>query len=330
MAAAQVEEELERPGGVEEAPIPSDSVEEPGWKKEARDLGFQGIELYERHQYQEAVLKLERAYAQMPVATLGLWLARSLEKVGRLVEAAARYEEVVEMDLAGDAPSVMHKSQEAARSELHVLQGRIPTIAIGVRGASRDQVAVTLGGRLVDDTRDPVRVDPGAYAIEGQLGERVLRKSVVMEEGDRAELSFDFGWTGPKPAAPVSGSPRPDEPGSRPAARRWGIVSLGVGGASLLAGATLHALALDQAEALDEICPARDQCPPGRRSAVREYNRRRAGAFAGYAAAAAGLSLGTVLLLQGREHRRSAREAAPPAALGWEISPSGLGLKGWF
>ena len=56
----------------------------------ARDLGNEGIDLCEKGKYRAALQRLERAYAVLKTPTLALWLARALEKNGKLVEAAAR------------------------------------------------------------------------------------------------------------------------------------------------------------------------------------------------------------------------------------------------
>src|SRR5690349_3336121 len=66
----------------------------------ARELGVEGIQAYQANDVSTADQKLEKAYRLFAAPTLGLWSARSRAKLGRLVEAAERYRQVVQISPA--------------------------------------------------------------------------------------------------------------------------------------------------------------------------------------------------------------------------------------
>jgi Tfp pilus assembly protein PilF len=63
----------------------------------ARQLGYAGVEEFQGGQYESARAKLEKAYRVLKAPSLGLWSARALEKLGKLVEASERYLEVTRL-----------------------------------------------------------------------------------------------------------------------------------------------------------------------------------------------------------------------------------------
>src|SRR5262245_36361776 len=72
----------------------------------ARTLGYEGVERFQKGDYPGAVERLERAYEVVKVPSLGLWSARALVKVGRLVEASERYLEVTRLEVVSGEKAV--------------------------------------------------------------------------------------------------------------------------------------------------------------------------------------------------------------------------------
>jgi len=56
-----------------------------------RRLGNAGVEAFQAGEFADASAKLERAYRVIQAPSLGLWLARALVQLGKLVEAQERY-----------------------------------------------------------------------------------------------------------------------------------------------------------------------------------------------------------------------------------------------
>ncbi len=54
----------------------------------ARDLATAGVEAFQNNAFAEASQKLEKAYSVWRVPSLGLWSARALGKLGKLVQAS--------------------------------------------------------------------------------------------------------------------------------------------------------------------------------------------------------------------------------------------------
>src|SRR5688572_19645010 len=64
-------------------------------RERARQLGYAGIRAYAAGNYSAASTQLEESFGLLPVPSLGLWSARALVKLGKLLEAERRYRGVV-------------------------------------------------------------------------------------------------------------------------------------------------------------------------------------------------------------------------------------------
>ena len=65
----------------------------------ARQLGKEGVEAYRANDFATALDRLTRAHSIVGLTTTGLWRARTLVHLGRLVEASEQYLEVTRMTL---------------------------------------------------------------------------------------------------------------------------------------------------------------------------------------------------------------------------------------
>src|SRR6187402_1280765 len=78
-------------------PAASEPTVDSATRGAARQLGYEGIQDYQREDYRAATDKLERAYKMLKAPSLALWSARALEKSGKFVEAAERYLEATRL-----------------------------------------------------------------------------------------------------------------------------------------------------------------------------------------------------------------------------------------
>src|SRR5688572_21268129 len=115
----------------------------------ARDMGYAGVEAFQQGDLPKALDKLDRAYRILRVPSLGLWLARALEKSGKLVEAAERYLEVTRMEAKGADAAVHKKAQGEAATERAALLPRIPNLVMNVADGNQAGVQVTVDGVAV-------------------------------------------------------------------------------------------------------------------------------------------------------------------------------------
>jgi tetratricopeptide (TPR) repeat protein len=108
--------------------MPARAQPEDATRQAARLLGKEAAELYQQARYAEALEKFKRADDLAHVPTTGLYAARCLEKLGRLVEAEAKYSAVMRMQVAADALPVHKKAIAEAATEHDALVPRIPRL----------------------------------------------------------------------------------------------------------------------------------------------------------------------------------------------------------
>ena len=183
----------------------------------ARQLGQEGVSLYLNGEYATASEKLERAYAVVKVPTLGLWSARALEKLGKLVEALQRYREVTLFELKPADPAVFHSSQTDARAAYDALLARIPQLTVELEGASAGEVTLTIDGRAVPSALigAAVPVNPGTHKLEARRADEVASGSLTLREGDQRRLTLAFHAVAP--ISPEAGAATAVEPVPVPA-----------------------------------------------------------------------------------------------------------------
>lgn len=245
----------------------------------ARALGKEGIALYQEGKYVEALDRLSRAHAVVDLTTTGLWRARCLEKLGRLVEAAEQYLEVSRMKLGADAVAVHRQAIDEARQERRDLLPRIPKVRLVARDPVPSVAIIRIDGKLVPPALVGVArpVDPGEHVLVVEHGGEKQDQRFTVAEGASIDLPIELGAgaTGgsapaPSPSASATAPPQPsppapeppDEPSGGPGAQPIiGWVAVGLGGAALIVGGITGGLALDRQSTLDDGCPGGD-CPP--------------------------------------------------------------------
>src|SRR5690242_19879515 len=126
------------------AAAPPESADTAAARSTARKLGQEAVKLFEDGQWAAALEKFNTADSLVPTPTLGLYAARCLVKLDRLVEASERYLDVTRMQLDRNAAAIMRKAQADAVAEREKLLTRIPTLEIRLEGPAGDGVKVTL------------------------------------------------------------------------------------------------------------------------------------------------------------------------------------------
>lgn len=227
-----------------------------------RKLSSDGVAAYQQGDYVRAVERLEKAWSILHTAPLGLWSGRALEKSGRLVAASERYLEAkrAPLDSAGD-----RDAQESARVDAEKayqdIQPRIPTVTVQIRGASPQDLSITVAKRtiLADFIGLPVPVDPGTIEIMAQSNGGVTETaSVTLREGEHEEVTLTFA----SGAVPVAVTPEAneatakDEPARDPGGKRgWqpvaGWIGVGLGSAGLVVGGVTGGIVLSKWDELD-------------------------------------------------------------------------------
>ena len=200
----------------------------------ARQLGQDGVEFYEKGDYARALDNLDRAYSVVKVATLGLWLGRALDKMGRLVEASQRYREATLLRLDANAPTVLLKAQADAQKEYDALIPRLAQLTVELSGAAAGEATVSVDGKALPQALvgAAVPANPGAHELEARRGAEVATDRVTLREGERRTVRLVLSPPVPPvvvpvlpvaPVAPVTSaqSARPNDtpPPARPAGK---------------------------------------------------------------------------------------------------------------
>jgi hypothetical protein len=202
----------------------------------------------------DAALKsFTAADALMHVPTTGLEVGRTLEALGRLVEARAAYRRVAAITVGAGEPTPFREALLTACALDAELEARIPTLTFVVpTGTTAGTPKVWVDGQPVrpSELGTGLRVDPGSHQIAVQLGQVEATRVVELRERERQPVVLKVLGSTPSPS-----------PAQEPSAwRTVGYVSLGVSAAGLAAGAFFGGLALSTKRSAESACTP-GSCP---------------------------------------------------------------------
>jgi hypothetical protein len=252
-------------------------------RAEARKIGYAGVEAFQAGDFTTAHERLETAYRLLRVPSLGLWSARALEKLGKLVEADQRYIEVIKLPTSVGDEAIQEQARQDATRERGALARRISGIKVRVQGASIEDVAVTIDGVPLAGAAlgESQPVNPGRHRVEGGRGATRADVEVDVAEGEQREATLAFGPAGSDTgiARPIGGELR-GQPGPSTGGgpmRTVGWVTLGAGVAGLAVGGAAALIVRSKKNNLDGVgCGAGGQmCPASEAASVDSYNNWR-------------------------------------------------------
>lgn len=275
-------------------------------KKVARDLGYEGVELFEAGRYADASERLEQAYQLQTVPTLGVWSAAALEKRGLLVEASERYVEVMRSQPTAGEPALYAEARQTAAGGYDALQPRIPRLSFEVEGADPKDVRVKLNGETLpaELLELPVPVNPGKHKVVAIYASQRQDIELSVAEAEHRDIDIEFD---PKLALDKSGSGASEgffddvELGEAveldtSAVPPLAWVGFGVGLVGISLGTIAGLSAKDTESALVEQCPT-GVCGPDSKATLDEFERDRMISLVSWGIGLAGVAAGTVLVL---------------------------------
>ncbi|MCA9618777.1 MAG: hypothetical protein KC731_07140 [Myxococcales bacterium] len=281
----------------------------------ARALANAGLGLYQKGDYAQSLERFREAERIFHAPPHQLFIARNLDKLGRVVEATKAYDALIGEALPATAPKPFRQAQQEAVGEVEAVRARIAHLVIQLQSPSGAEPSVTL--RLGQATVVPGdnEVDPGDYVLEmSGAGIEPLSQEVHLEPGGRDAVALTV--------VVVEDGGGPETPDESPSLVGPAVL-LGVGGAGLLVGAITGLLALGAEATLEENCPDRTRCPlENQRFEDRARtlgNASTATFIIGGAAASAGLVWLVVALTTGDEE--------PELVEGLSLQPDGLLLR---
>jgi hypothetical protein len=304
----------------------------------ARKVGYLGVQAYEAKDYVTASEKLDKAFRVLEAPSLGLWSARALVKLNKLVEAQERYQKVTQLPIVDGDVEVQKQAQEDARSELAALAPRIPAVTIHFEDAQAAEVTLEVDGIAASSTLigEPRPMNPGSHRIVAVRGTDRVDVRIDVAEGEQRTAILRFRKSSPAaplPAAktPPAAAPAPPpprveskdtSPGSSRRTLAW--VTIGTGAAGLVLGGVTSALTLSKRQALKDNEHCSDTaCGPSQRSEVDNYNSLRTVSSVALIAGGVIGTAGVVLLLTAPHAQQ-----APSASL--FLSPALSGVRGTF
>jgi hypothetical protein len=321
---------------------PAQPTDDPS-RAEARKIGYAGVEAYQSGDFATAHDRLETAYQMLRVPSLGLWSARALAKLGKLVEAEARYLAVIRLPTSVGDEAIQEQARQDARNERADLARRIPSVRVRIEGAPAAEVAVTIDGAPLSGSAvgENHLLNPGRHRVDGVRASARASAEVVVAEGDQKEAVLRFaGATADAAGTPAVdvplAAPRPDSASATKRTVGWATVA--AGGAGILVGAVTGLMAMSKKGALDDAGCMSGDCPTSQRDAVDSYERMRLVSGVGLIAGAVLAGAGTYLLVTtpsndgvGGEHASvAAKTRAPITNIRFAIVPGGTLLRGEF
>ncbi len=305
----------------------ADNVD-PAARSTARKLGQEALKLFDAGDYAGALDKLTTANQLVPTPTLGLYAARCLVKLGRLVEASERYLDVSRMQLERGAQPVMKKALIDALAERDRLLPTIPTLEVVLDSPHADGVTLIVDGQpflpgLVGEKRP---VDPGHHTATARRADVEVTQQTDVSLGEAGRLVLKL--------PPVPAAPPPIE--HTPPMRIAGWVGVGVGVAGAVVAAVSGGIAVADETALNASKNCTNYvCNSAEAGTISTFHVTSKLTTVGLVAGVAGLGFGIPVVLMTPKTDAVRADGSPVHAadktsvVPW-VSLGGVGLRGTF
>jgi len=263
----------------------------------ARELALAGHAALTSKDYATAADRFGRADALVHAPTLVVDWARALQGLGRFVEAHEKYELVLREGVDSSAPKSWQHALEDAKKELEALKPRLAWVTVILKDPP--DATVTIDGVVVPPAAVGVKraADPGfPKVVVAALGYESSEQTVTVGPGEEKSIEVSLKKL-PEVAAPAKTDDGAYRPRQKSAARRAAsYVLLGVGGAALVGGGVMGALALRKHSQLESEC-TNGLCRSSAQAKIDTYHLYGTISGAALGVGVAGLGAGLVLLL---------------------------------
>jgi hypothetical protein len=192
----------------------------------ARELFKEGDQLQRAGHFAEALDKFERAQQVFAAPTNLLRIAECDAALGRLVESAEAYREVLRSPLPAGAPPAFQAAVDQAKGELSQVEPRVPRLVVQVQPAGVQNPQMQIDGQNVPGALlgEPMPLDVGVHKIAVLApGYATTEQQVELKEHDSKTVALTLNpslqaagvaasATTPAPPPPVLGPPPPPPP----------------------------------------------------------------------------------------------------------------------
>jgi tetratricopeptide (TPR) repeat protein len=300
----------------------------------ARSIAVSGREAFNAGDYDTALAMFRKAYELYPAPTVVLYQARTLEKMGLLIEASDTYSRTTRISVPNNAPAQFAEAIAAAREEGEALLKRIPTLTVELQGVRPDdpRMSVMLDSRPLDKAQlsHPQRLNPGTYRVVGSVGsKRQFDSQVTLVIGQNRRITINLS-VAPDPHGIESGiAPRGTVGEDRGTAHPIPVLAYvagGVGVAGVGAGVITGLLANGKYDDAERLCQ-NTRCATGSPGidAVDAFRTWRMVSSVSYGVGAAGIATGVILWLTGSNDAEGRSRSIEP----WGTAKA-AGIRGTF
>ncbi len=264
-----------------------------------------------------------------------LYMARSFEKLGRLVEAREAYLRIINEQLPANAPPAFKTAHSQADTELSNVEGRIAYVTVMVQGTDAKQAVVTLDHTDLPAAESdiPIPTDPGTHVFSAHTSRSKTNEvSVTLRDGTKQTVNLVLPEA-PAGAPLLTDKPPPNDGGNGgngqpphrdrlPASHGTsgraiaGYVGLGVGAVGIGLGTYFiisSSNTRNKANAEYACEQTRDGCSDDRVADIeakdRDADKTLVGSIVSYSVGGAAAITGLVLLLT--DHPSAARDEPP-------------------
>jgi hypothetical protein len=297
----------------------SAQAEDAETRTAARDLATQGAQAFEAGHYADAADFFKRAHELVHAPSIALLEARSLAKLGQLLEAIDIFEQTARFKLSEDSPEAYAQAVETARHEVEDVRKRVPRLKLTLVGVTPNQEAPQV---TIDDRPTPAAllgverpINPGSHRIAVRVaGQLRTSRELSLLETESYQVELDVGPAKPAPK-PVVFSESPlavAKPNAAPAntMRTLGYVGVGVGVLGLGIGTYTGLVALHHKSNLDSVC--HPECPQSSSADLDGFRNNRTVSWISYGLGIAAGATGVLLLTLGKPaHEQLAIRALP-------------------
>jgi len=286
----------------------------------ARDLATQGAQAFEAGDYAQASDFFRRAHELVPAPSIALLRARSLAKLGQLLEAIDIYEQTARFKLPEDAPEAYLQAVETARNEMEEVRHRLPRLKVTLIGVNSTEPAqVSMDDKPTPEALLGVErpINPGQHRIEARVaGQLRVTRELSMVEGQSYQVELDLRPVQPPPPPVVVVRP-PVSESSPASSHSWqktgGYVALGLGALGLGIGTYTGLTALHHKSDLDSVC--NPECPASAADDIDAFRSNRTVSYVSFGIGIAAAATGVVLLTVGKPTQEHLAIRALPTGL---------------
>jgi hypothetical protein len=303
-------------------------------RERARALMDAGDARFEAKQYASALEQYRAADAIMNVPTTGIEVGRTLERLGRLLEAREMLRRVSEYPQRPDEPKPFSMARQRADRLLSDIAPRIPRVTIDFSGLPEGTTPeIAWDGQHLDPAKvgGYLESDPGPHrAVAVAAGYPDVTRDVRLAEGQALPVLLQFS-TQPQVAAGVAAPDRP-EPGrtpsglSQPGKPTLFWVGLGVAAAGVAAGSATGVYSLSLTSRAKKHCEG-NVCTPDAQGDIDHAKTFANVSNVAFAVGVAGLG---VAAWQFFSHRPPTKADGSAAALQAGVGPGSVTLSGRF